>query len=224
MCCNRPFLFDGKKSFSWQHVDAPSPTIYRIVWFVDVNFWHQTSYAEKGLILIKEHKNERFLSVSVDLSHVMTALWKLEKFNLTMLMSSFISLWFGKRVFFYLNNMGRLIRTPRGLLIRGHFLWSLQSHLSVLRGLTVLPFLFMVLPHVPPSLVMLVSFAAVIRVVTRHATLLPSAKETILMPGTGGFFSWDVMTDVSCDLEESSCSPLYFALPTISIGRRNHCV
>ena len=43
-------------------------------------------------VLIKQHKNERFLSVSVDLSHVMTALRKLDKFNLTMLMSSFISL------------------------------------------------------------------------------------------------------------------------------------
>ena len=45
----------------------------------------------------------------------MTALGGSQKFNLTMLMSSFISLVFcsNKRGFFYFNNMSRLIRTPR---------------------------------------------------------------------------------------------------------------
>ena len=44
----------------------------------------------------------------------MTALWRLDKLNLTMLMSSFISLVFcySKRGFSDFNNMTRLIRTP----------------------------------------------------------------------------------------------------------------
>ena len=46
--------------------------------------------------------NECFLSVSMDLSRIMTALLRLEKFNLTTLMSSFISLFFcpSKKGFF----------------------------------------------------------------------------------------------------------------------------
>ena len=38
MCCNKPFLLEGKKSLSWQHVDVPSTTVHQIGWFVDVNF------------------------------------------------------------------------------------------------------------------------------------------------------------------------------------------
>ena len=58
--------------------------------------------------------NECFLSVSMDLSRIMTALLRLEKFNLTTLMSSFISLGFcpGKKGFFDFNSMIHLTQTP----------------------------------------------------------------------------------------------------------------
>ena len=48
VCCNTTFRFEDKKSFRWQYVDDTTDTIQRIGWFVDVNFLHQTSYADKG--------------------------------------------------------------------------------------------------------------------------------------------------------------------------------
>ena len=38
MNCNEPFLLEGKKSFSWQHVNVLGATVHQIGWYVDVNF------------------------------------------------------------------------------------------------------------------------------------------------------------------------------------------
>ena len=49
---NKPSLFQGRKPFSWQHVNVPSASVHQIEWFVDVNFrlfWYQISYAENNL-------------------------------------------------------------------------------------------------------------------------------------------------------------------------------
>ena len=53
-------------------------------------FRHQTTYVDYDFDWLN-YINERFLSVSVDLFHGITTLWKLEMFNLTVLMCSFIS-------------------------------------------------------------------------------------------------------------------------------------
>ena len=109
VCGKRPFLFRVKKkpkTFSWQHVDVPSTTVHLIACCAD--YFYQTSYAENGFI------TEWRLSVSVDFVRGMTVLWRLELFNLTMLMFSFIPSVFCsyKRCFlFNLNNMILLIWT-----------------------------------------------------------------------------------------------------------------
>ena len=54
--------------------------------------WHQTSFAENGFWL--RNVNGRLLSVFTDIICGMTALWRLEIFNLTMLMFCYISLVF----------------------------------------------------------------------------------------------------------------------------------
>ena len=72
---------------SKHHVDVPSDIVHRIRWIVAVNFrlfQNQKSYPERGIV-------ECLFSVSVDLVRGMTASWRLEKFYLKMLMSSFFS-------------------------------------------------------------------------------------------------------------------------------------
>ena len=39
MCCNRPFLFEGKYSLSWQHIDLLSTTIPLLLIIVFFNFF-----------------------------------------------------------------------------------------------------------------------------------------------------------------------------------------
>ena len=51
VCCNWPFLFEVKKSLSWQHVDVPSATIHQIGWFVDVNFLASNELCREGFWL-----------------------------------------------------------------------------------------------------------------------------------------------------------------------------
>ena len=64
------------------------------------------------LVLGSNTINEPLLDVSVHLIRVMTALCRLEKFNLTILMSSLISLVFcSSKSFFYFDNMTLLIQT-----------------------------------------------------------------------------------------------------------------
>ena len=145
-------------------------------------------------------KMNDFLSFSVDLSHVMTAWWKLGKFNLTMLMSSLISLWFGEG-FFYLNNMTRLIGTPRGPLMRTLSVVFSEPAVRItgfdcitisIHGVT--PF-----PPVPSN--------------DRHRRFLfvTCYDRRVMWPWRKQMLSTVLLSVIP-------------SLSTISIGRRNHCV
>ena len=146
-------------------------------------------------------KMSDFLSFSVDLSPVMTALWKLGKFNLTMLMSSLISLWFGKG-FFYFNNMTRLIGTPRGPLMRTLCVVSSEPAVRItgfdcitisIHGVTPCP-------PVPSN--------------DRHRWFL-------FVRCYDRRFMWPWRKEL---LSTVLLYVMLFALSTISIGRWNHCV
>lgn len=80
-------------SFSWQHRRCfQRYHTQRERMICRLHIWHQKSNAKEGFWL-SNTINEPFLSVSVDLNRVMTALWRVEKFNLTILMSS-LFLWY----------------------------------------------------------------------------------------------------------------------------------
>ena len=107
-----------KSPLSWQHVDVPGPTIHQIGWF-SASLFGIRLVMQRRVLINGNTITERFEGVFVQLNRVMTALWRLGKFNLTVLMSSFISLVFccSKRFFFLfsyhdlLNKDTPLIRT-----------------------------------------------------------------------------------------------------------------
>ena len=88
-----------------------------IGWFVDINFrliLASNDLCGERFWIIYIIIDERFLSVSLELSRRMKALWRLERFNLTILMPCFITLVFYSNktcFFFYIINMTRFIRT-----------------------------------------------------------------------------------------------------------------
>ena len=45
--CNRPFFFEGKKTFSWHNVDVPSAIVHQIGWL----FLTSSESAENGFWL-----------------------------------------------------------------------------------------------------------------------------------------------------------------------------
>ena len=67
VCCAGPFLIEGKKSFSWQHIDVFSANIHQIArviyrrqFLASNELWREGSWLSDAI-------NEQFLSVSVDL-------------------------------------------------------------------------------------------------------------------------------------------------------------
>ena len=106
MCCNtcRSCLFKGKNTFRWQNVNVPSASVNGTGWIIIVEVNFRLFSLEIDLCkeqfwlssILKWYSLCRFLSVSGDLHVILgvTAVWKSVSDNLTMLMSSFISLVF----------------------------------------------------------------------------------------------------------------------------------